>query len=86
MRKALSLVFVTLVVTLIACGGGKGDECDDEGKVGGECDDGFVCGRAKSETEGDMICLTRCDTGLNCGANEMCNPVGKTSLKGCRPK
>jgi hypothetical protein len=86
MRKALSLFFVVSFVTVIACGGSKGDSCDGEGKVGGECDEGFVCGKSKSEGEGELICLTQCDTQVNCAANEDCNGVGKTSLKGCRPE
>lgn len=85
MRKALVLFFVGSFVLLVACGGGKGDSCDEEGKVGGECDEGFVCGHSKDEKTGDLVCLTQCDTQLNCGANENCTGIGGTSLKGCRP-
>jgi hypothetical protein len=86
MRKALVLFFVASFVTIIACGGGQGDSCDEEGKVGGQCDDGLVCGKQKSATEGVLVCLKQCQTGAECGANEDCNGVGKTSLKGCRAK
>lgn len=86
MRNAFITALVLSFITLVACGGGKGDSCDEEGKVGGECDDGFVCGKSKADGTGDLICLTRCDTALNCSAGEDCNGVGKTSLKGCRPR
>lgn len=84
MRKASALFFIGSFVLLLACGGGKGDSCDEEGKVGGECDEGFVCGKSKGEETGDLICLTQCTTPLSCGANETCEAIGKTSLKGCR--
>ena len=86
MRKALVLSFVALFIALVACGGDKGDSCDEEGKVIGECDEGFVCGRANNDQTGELVCLTRCDTQLNCSASEDCYVVGKTNLKGCRPK
>ena len=86
MRKALVMMFVASLVGLVACSGGKGDSCDEEGKVGGECDEGLVCGRAKSDGTGDLICLKQCVTPMDCGANEDCNGVSKTSLKGCRPR
>jgi hypothetical protein len=86
MRKALVVSFVASFVALVACGGGKGDSCDEEGKSGGECDEGFVCGKAKNESTGELVCLTQCSTQLNCAANEDCLGVGKTSLKGCRPR
>ena len=87
MRKAAVLFFVGSFVVLVAsaCGGGKGDSCDEEGKVGGECDEGFVCGKAK-ENGGELICLTQCNTQMNCAASEECAGGGRTSLKGCRPR
>ena len=86
MRKALILFLVGSFVALVACGGGKGDSCDEEGKVGGECDEGFVCGKSKDEKTGELVCLTQCDTQVNCAANEDCLGVGGTSLKGCRAR
>jgi len=85
MRKALVLSLVGSFVLLVACGGGEGDSCDEEGKVGGECDKGYVCGHAKDEKNGELVCLTQCDTQLNCGPNEQCTGIANTSLKGCRP-
>lgn len=86
MRKVLVSFLVVSFIALVACGGGKGDSCDEEGKVLGECDDGFVCGRANKDQTGDLVCLTRCQTQAECGANEDCYGVGKTNLKGCRTK
>jgi hypothetical protein len=89
MRKAFVLFFVSLfvsVIALTACGGDRGDDCDEEGVVIGECDDGLVCGKSKADGSGDLICLRQCDTQLNCGDGEECGAVGKTSLKACRPR
>ncbi len=85
MRKAVVVAFVASFVGLVACSGSKGDSCDDEGKVGGQCDEGLVCGRAKVDDTGSLICLKQCNTVVDCGANEQCNAVAKTDLKGCRP-
>ncbi len=86
MRKALVLFFVSSFVLLVACGGGKGDSCDEEGRVGGECDEGFVCGKSKTEKTGELVCLTQCHSEQDCSGDEQCVGVGNTSLKGCRPK
>ncbi|MBX3205031.1 MAG: hypothetical protein KF764_08170 [Labilithrix sp.] len=86
MRKAFVVFFVGSFVALVACGGGKGDSCDEEGRVGGECDEGLVCGKAKNDNSGELICLKQCNTQVDCGGGEDCNGVGKTSLKGCRPR
>jgi hypothetical protein len=86
MRKALVIALVASFVGLVACSGSEGDSCDEEGKVGGECDDGLVCGHSKIDDSGALTCLKQCVTQLDCGANEECNGVGKTSLKGCRPR
>lgn len=85
MRKALCLFFVVSFVS-IACGGSEGDTCDQEGKVGGECDEGLVCGKSKGESEGALLCLKQCSTGADCGKDQECNGVGKTNLKACRAK
>ena len=88
MRRALCVLFVGSLLLCIAsaCGGDKGDSCSDEGKVIGECDEGFVCGRKNNDQTGDLVCLTQCNTVVNCLENEDCYSVGNTSLKGCRPK
>lgn len=85
-RNALALLFVGLFVALVACGGGKGDSCDAEGKVGGECDEGLVCGKANADNTGDLVCVKQCNTATDCGSGEDCYSVGGTSLKGCRPQ
>jgi hypothetical protein len=86
MRKALVVFFVAAFVGVVACGGSKGDSCDEEGKVQGECDEGLVCAHSKDETTGSLECLTQCDTQINCQAGENCVGVGNTSLKACRPR
>jgi hypothetical protein len=85
MRNALAVVVVALLV-FAACGGDKGDACSDEGEVIGECDEGFVCGRARNDGTGELVCLTQCTTQNECLPTEDCYGVGRTSLKGCRPK
>ncbi len=69
---------------LVACGNSDiGEDCDEEGRVGGECVDGAVCGKNNA---GSLVCLKQCTTQVECSAGEDCNGVGGTSLKGCRPK
>jgi len=86
LRKPLCAFFVGSFIALVACGGGKGDSCDEEGKVIGECDEGFVCGRQNNDQTGELVCLQQCNTPVNCGADEDCYGVANTSLKGCRKK
>ena len=87
MRKVGTFLGVVLVLaTLVACDSDIGEACDEEGVVGGECVDGSVCGKAQSQSAGSLVCLKQCTTQVECGANEDCNGVGSTSLKGCRAK
>jgi hypothetical protein len=84
MRKVFALVPLLFVV-LAACGGGElGDECDEEGVQKGECSDGLVCGK-KGATDGSLVCLKQCSAQTDCSGEEVCNGVGETSLKACRP-
>ena len=87
MRKALALFFTSALVTitLIACSGSRGDSCDDEGKVGGQCHDGLVCGNTKEDGSGKLECLTSCVTDVNCETGTVCGAINRTDLKGCRP-
>lgn len=87
MRKAwfvaFSMVFVGLVV---ACGDGEqGESCDESGVVGGECEEGLVCGK-KQDDSADLICLKQCSATTECGAGEDCLGVSGSSLKACRPR
>lgn len=76
-------IFVALVA--IACGNGDiGEDCDEEGHVGGECVSGAVCGRKDTPTSGDLVCLKQCSSFADCGAGETCSAVSGTSLRGCR--
>ena len=85
MRKVWILAGL-LVVLGLACGGGdEGEECNTEGKVGGECDDGLVCGR-KQSTGGDLVCLKQCSAQSDCSGDQDCNGIPNSALKGCQPK
>lgn len=84
MRK-LPFILALLFATIVACGeGSRGEECEEEGKVDGECDDGLVCGR-KTDSTSDLVCLKQCTNQGDCASGENCNGVSGTSLKGCRP-
>lgn len=86
-RKALcSFVVACLVALVLACGGDKGDSCSEEGKVLGECDEGFVCGRKNNDQTGELVCLTQCTSAASCTASEDCYGVANTNLRGCRPR
>lgn len=85
MRSVLVSLFVLSFVTLVACDGDRGDSCDEEGVVDGECDEGLVCGKAKI-SGGDLVCLTQCNSPSDCRANEDCDTVANTNLKGCHAR
>ena len=85
MRKVVTFLGTVLVLTLIACGRGEiGEECEEEGRVGGECVDGAVCAKKDAPTEGSLVCLKQCASASECGAGQECGTVGGTNLKGCR--
>ena len=85
MRKVVTFLGTLLVLTIVACGRGDiGEDCAKEGRVGGECVDGAVCGRKDSPAEGSLVCLKQCSTPADCGGGETCGAVGGTSLRGCR--
>ncbi len=66
-----------------ACGSSDiGEECDHEGKVGGECVSEGVCGR---DNGGSLVCLKQCTTQFDCGSGE-CGTITGTTLKGCRAR
>lgn len=80
MRK-LSALFLALFVVAACSGEGSiGDECEEQGKVDGECDDGAVCGTNK---DGKVVCLKQCKDDAEC-APLGCNGVSGTNIKGCR--
>jgi hypothetical protein len=60
-----------------------GEECDEQGKTDDECESGGVCGKSSA---GTVICLKICSDQTQCGADEDCNGVEGTNLKGCRRK
>lgn len=87
MRKVGTFFSVLLVLgTLVACSDSDvGESCDEEGRVGGECVDGAVCGKGPGNSA-SLVCLAQCTNPGQCAANEDCNGVSGTSLKGCRKK
>ena len=87
MRKVGTFVSVLLVLgALVACSDSDvGESCDEEGRVGGQCVDGAVCGKSAGNS-GDLVCLAQCTNPGQCAGDEDCNGVAGTSLKGCRKK
>jgi hypothetical protein len=73
------------VMLALGCGGeaALGEECEVEGAEG-ECEEGAVCGKP-DDTEAPL-CLKVCEDQVDCAADEDCNGVSGTSIKGCRPK
>ncbi|WP_437947449.1 hypothetical protein WME98_42855 [Sorangium sp. So ce296] len=67
------------------CGGGAalGEACEDEG-ADGECEDGAVCG--KPDDSAALECLKVCVEQADCPADQECNGISGSDIKGCRPK
>jgi hypothetical protein len=77
------LLTVALVSPFAGCEGSVGDDCDEEGKVDGECEDNAVCGKSKNDA---LVCLKQCLTQADCAQTEDCNGVAGSNIKGCRPR
>lgn len=79
---------VLCVLCLAACGGeGEiGEECGSEG-ADGECVDGAVCGPTKDDGDAESLqCLVVCVEQEDCAADEDCNGISGSNIKGCRPR
>jgi hypothetical protein len=61
-----------------------GEECGEAGVEAGECVEGAICG--KHDGTGELSCLVVCTDQTNCRADEDCNGVEGSSVKGCRLK
>jgi len=78
-----SLGWVTLLAVFLACGANKiGEECNDQGSTD-DCESGGVCGK---NAAGTVVCLKICSDQTQCTADEDCNGVDGTNIKGCRNK
>lgn len=77
-------VAVAALAILAACGGkgAIGESCSTSGSTD-ECKDGGVCGVYSGSSN---TCLKVCIDQTGCAANEACNGVSGTSIKGCQAK
>lgn len=83
---ALIFLFVFGSVGLMACGGADvGEACDTAGATDDECTENAVCGDSGDGT-GALKCLKVCTDQSQCAADEECNGVSGSSIKGCRLK
>jgi hypothetical protein len=81
------MVVVVVVAGLIACGSAdKGESCDDEGIVGGDCASGLMCARSKDDETSALVCLKPCAVSTDCGANEICSGDRGRNQPVCRSK
>jgi hypothetical protein len=84
--KLVASAFVVLGLAFLgACSGESkiGEECDEAGQTDDVCESGGVCGK---NTSGPLVCLKQCTEQAGCAADEECNGVEGSSLKGCRSK
>ena len=88
MKSWMLFACAMCLLALAACGseGEIGEGCGSEG-ADGECVDGAVCGPTKGD-DGDeaLQCLVVCDAQDDCAADEDCNGISGSSIKGCRPR
>jgi hypothetical protein len=80
-----TIAFAGLFSLLLACSSEAklGEECDESGMTEDVCESGGVCGK---NTGSALVCLKQCTEQANCAANEECNGVEGSSIKGCRSK
>lgn len=89
MRAWLSFAVVSLAVALAlaACSSAAlGESCEDEGRIGGDCESGLMCVRQKADDTSPLVCLKPCEAQTNCAENEVCSGERGTNLKACRPR
>jgi hypothetical protein len=86
MRKACILILASFI-TLVACSSAeKGESCEDEGRINGDCGSGLMCVHKNADDSGDLICLVPCEGDTNCASNEVCSGDRGRNLKACRPR
>jgi hypothetical protein len=84
--KAFAIALGVLgVVTLGACSGESkiGEACDEPGRTEDVCESGGICAK---DSIGNLMCQRICTDHTQCAADEDCNGVEGSNLKGCRPK
>ncbi len=74
-----------VALLIFACSGEHdiGEQCEHSGQTDGECESGGVCG---VDTAGVLRCQKICVEQTDCPADQECNGIDGTNLKGCRPK
>lgn len=82
-KMAKSCGAILLIACFTGCGGAAelGEECDASGATQDECEDGGICG---DDGTGVLRCLRICTDQDQCAADEECNGVGDSNIKGCR--
>lgn len=83
MRTALASL---LILLLVACSASaKGEECGDEGTLGGDCDQGLLCTRkVDNDSNSPLVCLTPCTSNAVCETGELCQ--GRQNFAACHPQ
>lgn len=88
MKKLALLTMLTLFAALgAACSGeaAMGEVCDEAGGEEDVCEEGAICGKNGDGTE-DLYCIKVCTSDDDCAADEACNGVDSSNVKGCRLK
>jgi len=81
----LGMFSIGLLMNLSGCGvNAIGEECGEEGATESECEEGAICGKRDDSEAAE--CLKICTEQADCAADEECNGVSNSSVKGCRPK
>ena len=86
MRTLAIVVLASLGIVLVACTADKGESCEDEGTVGGDCASGLMCARQKDDETSGLVCLTPCVEQADCQASESCSGERSRNQKVCRPR
>jgi hypothetical protein len=85
--RLCTFAFVAGFTTLIACGSAdKGEDCEDDGVVGGDCTEGLLCTHSKPDDVSGLVCLRPCVDQSVCADNEICNGDRGRNGQACRPR
>lgn len=85
-RKSFALVLAAAALVVACSSAKKGESCEDEGTVGGDCEESLLCARKLPDSTSELVCLKYCASDTDCEQNETCSGERGRNLSACRPK
>ncbi len=85
--RLFTFALVIGFASLIACSAAdKGDDCEDDGTIGGDCKEALICGRSRLDDTSRLVCMKPCAQQSDCAENETCSGDRGRIVMACRPR